>query len=60
MHDSAVPGAGADTWPMACRVEVVPEHLAHANSTTTLTVHQRVHPGTGRQAAGRSAALLDG
>jgi hypothetical protein len=41
-------------------VKVVSERLGHANATITLTVHQHVHPGVGRQAAGRFAALLDG
>jgi len=38
-------------------VEVVSERLGHANATITLTVHQHVHPGMGRQAADRFAAL---
>jgi isoleucyl-tRNA synthetase len=35
-------------------------HLGHASATITLTVHQHVHPGMGRQAADRFAALLRG
>jgi integrase len=41
-------------------VEVVSERLGHANATITLTVHQHVHPGMGREAADRFAALLEG
>ncbi|MGZ4509462.1 tyrosine-type recombinase/integrase [Oryzihumus sp.] len=41
-------------------VKVVSERLRHANATITLTVNQHVHPGMGRQAADRFAALLDG
>ena len=41
-------------------VEVVSERLGHASATITLTVHQHVHPGTGREAADRFAALLGG
>ncbi|MFW3171263.1 tyrosine-type recombinase/integrase [Geodermatophilus sp. CPCC 206100] len=41
-------------------VKVVSERLGHASATITLTVHQHVHPGMGRQAAERFAALLDG
>ena len=41
-------------------VKVVSERLGHANATITLTVYQHVHPGMGRQAADRFAALLDG
>jgi integrase len=41
-------------------VKVVPERLGHASATITLTVYQHVHPGMGRQAADRFAALLDG
>ena len=40
-------------------VKVVPERLGHANATITLTVYQHVHPGMGREAADRFAALLD-
>ncbi len=40
-------------------VEVVSERLGHASATITLTVHQHVHPGTGREAADRFAALLE-
>jgi integrase len=32
--------------------------LGHANAMITLTVYQHVHPGMGRQAADRFAALL--
>jgi integrase len=39
---------------------VVSERLGHASATITLTVYQHVHPGMGRQAADRFAALLDG
>jgi integrase len=41
-------------------VKVVSERLGYASATITLTVHQHVHPGTGRQAADRFAALLEG
>jgi len=41
-------------------VKVVSERLGHANATITLTVYQHVHPGMGREAAERFAALLDG
>ncbi len=40
--------------------KVVPERLGHANATITLTVYPHVHPGMGREAADRFAALLDG
>ncbi|WP_175479417.1 hypothetical protein [Geodermatophilus siccatus] len=41
-------------------VKVVCERLGHASATITLTVCQHVHPGMGREAADRSAALLEG
>jgi integrase len=41
-------------------VMVVSEWLGHANTTTTLTVYQHVHPGMDRHAAERHAALLRG
>ena len=41
-------------------VEAVPERLGHASATITLAVHQHVHPGMGREAADRFAALLEG
>jgi integrase len=41
-------------------VNVVSERLGHSNATITLTVYQHVHPGMGREAADRFAALLDG
>jgi integrase len=41
-------------------VKVVSERLGHANATIMLTVYQHVHPGMGRQAADRFAALLGG
>ncbi len=41
-------------------VKVVSERLGHANATITLTVYQHMHPGMGRQAAERFAALLEG
>jgi integrase len=41
-------------------VKVVSERLGHASATVTLTVYQRVHPGMGREAADRFAALLEG
>jgi integrase len=41
-------------------VKVVSERLGHVNATITLFVHQHVHPGMGREAADRSAALIDG
>ena len=40
-------------------VKVVPERLGHANVTISLTVHQHVHPGMGREAADSFAAPLD-
>jgi integrase len=41
-------------------VKLVSERLGHANATIALTVYQHVHPGMGRQAADRFAALLKG
>jgi len=41
-------------------VKVVSERLGHASATITLTVYQHVHPGMGREAAERFAALLEG
>ncbi len=41
-------------------VKVVSERLGHASATITLTVYQHVHPGMGREAADRFAALLEG
>lgn len=41
-------------------VKVASERLGHANATITLSVYQHVHPGMGRQAADRFAALLRG
>ncbi len=41
-------------------VKVVSERLGHASATITLTVYQHAHPGMGREAADRFAALLDG
>ena len=41
-------------------MEVVSERLSHAGATITLTVHQHVHPGMGREAADRFAVLLEG
>ena len=41
-------------------VMVVSERLGHASATITLTVYQHVHPGMGREAADRFAALLEG
>jgi len=41
-------------------VEVVSERLGHASATITLTAHQHVHPGMGREAADRFATLLEG
>jgi integrase len=41
-------------------VKVVSERLGHANAMITLSVYQHVHPGMGRQAADRFAALLRG
>ncbi|MGR6964283.1 tyrosine-type recombinase/integrase [Geodermatophilus sp. URMC 61] len=41
-------------------VKVVSERLGHASATTRPTVCQQVHPGMGRQAADRFAALLEG
>jgi hypothetical protein len=41
-------------------VKVVLERIGHASATITLSVYQHVHPGVGRQAADRLAALLRG
>jgi hypothetical protein len=41
-------------------VKVVSERLGRASATITLNVYQHVHPGMGRQAADRFAALLEG
>jgi integrase len=41
-------------------LRVVSGRLGHASATITLTVSQHVHPGTGREAADRFAALLQG
>jgi integrase len=41
-------------------VKVVSERLGNASATITLTVYQHVHPGMGREAADRFAALLEG
>ncbi len=41
-------------------MEVVSERLGHVSAVTTLTVYQHVHPGMGRKAADRFAAVLDG
>ena len=41
-------------------MEVVSERLGHASAIITLTVSQHDHPGTGREAADRFAALLEG
>jgi integrase len=41
-------------------VKVASERLGHASATITITVCQQVHPGMGRQAADRFAALLRG
>ncbi|MFQ1002606.1 tyrosine-type recombinase/integrase [Modestobacter sp. SSW1-42] len=41
-------------------VKVVSERLGHASPTITLSVYAHVHPGMGRQAADRFAALLGG
>jgi integrase len=41
-------------------VEVVSERLGHAGPAITLTGYQHVHPGMGREAADRLAALLEG
>ncbi len=38
-------------------MKVASERLGHANATITLTVYQHVHPGMGREAADRFAAL---
>ena len=40
-------------------VTVVSERLGHARATITFTVYQHLHPGMGRQAADRFAALLE-
>ena len=42
------------------QVKSVSERLGHATATITLTIHQHVHPGMGREAADRFAALLEG
>jgi integrase len=41
-------------------VKVGSERLGHASATITLNVYQHVHPGMGREAADRFAALLEG
>jgi integrase len=41
-------------------VKAVSERPGQANATITLTVYQHVHPGMGREAADRFAALLEG
>jgi integrase len=41
-------------------VKVVSERLRHASVTITPTVYQHVHRSTGRQAADRFAALIEG
>jgi hypothetical protein len=41
-------------------VKVGSERPGHVSATITLTVYQHVHPGMGRQAAERFAALLEG
>ncbi len=41
-------------------VKVVSERLGHASATITFTVSQHVHPGMGREAVDRFAALLEG
>jgi integrase len=41
-------------------VKVVSGRLGHASATITPTVYQHVHPGMGREAADRFAALLEG
>ncbi|WP_346623707.1 hypothetical protein [Blastococcus montanus] len=41
-------------------VIAVSERLGHASATITFTVYQQVHPGMGREAADRFAALLQG
>ncbi|MFL6027170.1 MAG: tyrosine-type recombinase/integrase [Friedmanniella sp.] len=59
LHDLRHPHATlllADGVP----VKVVSERLGHASATITLTVYQHVHPGMGREAADRFAALLEG
>ena len=40
-------------------VQVVSERLGHASASTPLMVYRHVHPGMGRQAADRFAALLE-
>jgi hypothetical protein len=42
------------------RREGRPRASEHAGATITLTVYQHVHPGMGREAAERFAALLEG
>ena len=49
----------SNSWGHA-RVKAVSRQGGHASAMTTLTVHQHVHPGMGRQAAERFAALLEG
>nr|WP_278246977.1 tyrosine-type recombinase/integrase [Klenkia brasiliensis] len=39
-------------------VKVVSERLGQHNPTITLTVYQHVHPGMGKEAADRFAALI--
>jgi hypothetical protein len=54
-----VTGANGPVDAAVCRAEVVSKRLGHATATTARTVHQRVHPGTGREAADCLAALRD-
>jgi len=55
------PGTSATPTPRCCSpVKAVSERLGHASATITLTVHQHVHPGMGREAADHFAPLLAG
>ncbi len=56
LRHTTPPSLPADGVP----VKVLSERLGHASATITLTVYQHVHPGMGREAADRFAALLEG
>ena len=55
LRRGVIPPSVADGVP----VQVVSERLGHASASTPLMVYQHVHPGMGRQAADRFAALLE-
>ena len=53
-------GPFADLEVIRIQAGNVSERLGHASATITLTVYQHGHPGMGREAADRFAALLEG